>query len=267
VGALSSESTPAELAAAGQAQQATAGVTTSVAEINQVRGVLTNLAGTSVSPSTREAAGRALDAIDNFMSNIPDRFVISGNPRADAELLRRSNQLWSVHKQMETIEKAMSMAQRRAGRTGAGANRINTSRQEIGKIIDSEKKSRGMPQAAKDKILEIEQGTRVTNTARTASKFAPSGPVSGMFSLAAGYGGGWKLGVATAVAGLVAKYAGEFLTDRQIRQLSDIIASSSVLGQPIQREISPLLEQARFTPAAQAARTLAVGPLGSGAQP
>jgi hypothetical protein len=247
-------------------------VTTSVGEIDTVRKVLTGLAGKSIQPATREAAGEAIDAIDAFLMNVPERFVVSGNPRADAELLRRTQQLWSTQKQMETVEKATTAAQRRAGSTGTGANRINAARQELRKIIDSEKKSRGMPQAVKDKIDQIVVGTRMSNALRNVSKWAPTGPVSTATGVGTSYlTGGWLLAVTTAAAGWIAKHAGEYLTDRQIRQLTEMMRAGNPLGAPIAREIAPLQAQARRTPALyggyQGMQALTSGPLGPGTSP
>ena len=267
VGALSSDATAAEIAAATRAQQATAGRTTSVGEIDKVRQRLTNMAGESTSPGTRAAAGEALDALDAFLMNVPERFIVSGNPTADAEILRRAQQLWSTHKQMETVEQATTRMQRRTSSTGTGANRINVARQELAKIINSEKKSRGMPQEVRDKIDQIVTGTWLSNKLRNESKWAPTSPVSagaggGAAYVAAGPKAGGVVAVGMWVAGLIAKHAGEYLTDRQIGQLLQMMRAGNPLGAPIQREISPLMETARMTPAAQAARVLATGPLG-----
>lgn len=266
---LSSDATSAEIASATRAQGATAGITTDVGEINQVRAVLTNTAGTSVSPSTREAAGRAVDAIDSFLMNVPERFVISGNPKADAAMLRQAQQLWSTHKQMETIEKATTAAQRRASSTGTASNRINAARQELRKVIDSEKKSRGMPQEVKDKIEQIVGGTFLSNRLRYASKFAPGGPVSAGFGLGAGaVTHDPFVGFGVWAAGMIAEHAGQYLTDRQIRQLADMMRGGvNVPGKATLREISPLMEVPRMTPAVQAARALTTGPLQTGSQP
>src|SRR5262249_33920713 len=150
------------------------------------------------------------------------------------------------------------------GSTGTGHNNINTARQELRKIIDSEKRSRGMPQEVKDKIEEIAVGTWTSNRLRTASKHAPSGPGSAMATGAGFFGGGPWAAAAVAAGAYIAKYAGQYLTDRQIKELQVLIRGGTSVGQPIMREISPLMEQARFTPAEMAGRALTTGPLGVG---
>jgi len=263
VAALTSASTEAEINQAIRLASATAGKTTSVGEIDTVRRVLSGLSA-SPNPATREAAGHAIDAIDHFLANVPERFVISGNPKADAALLRQSQEFWKTQKQLEEVEKATTRAQRRAGSTGTGHNNINTARQELRKIIDSEKRSRSMPQEVKDKIDQIVEGTWASNAARMASKHAPSGPVSAMTTGAAFFGAGPWAAAGVAGGAWLAKYAGQYLTDRQIRELQQLIQGGTSLGRPIMREISPLMEQARLTPAEMAGRALMTGPLGPG---
>ena len=62
--------------------------------------------------------------------------------------------------------------------SGTGANTQNAMRQRIREILDSDK-SRGFSPEARQQMEDIVTGTWMTNAARFAGKFAPSGPVSG----------------------------------------------------------------------------------------
>jgi len=265
VQALHSGSTEAEISAARQAQGATAGVTTSVAELDTVRQLLTNIAGTNVNANERNAARRALDQIDAFLMNVPDHLIVSGNPRADAEMLRRAQAMWSVHKNMELVERATVTAQRRASASGTGANAINTARQEIRKIIDSERKSRGLPQNVRDQMERLVAGTWMTNSMRWGSKFAPTGAVSAMSDVVIGHGlktGGPALGWLVAGGGFLSKILGEYLTDRQMRQVFELMRRAAPSSQQIAREIDPYMAAARRYPLEQAVRSLGTTALG-----
>jgi hypothetical protein len=233
-----------------------------IGDLDGVRRLLNRVPGTN--PTDKEAARRAVDAIDHFLSNVPDHYVLSGNPSADAAVLRHSQGMWAIHKQLDTLEEASVRGQHRAGISGSGANRVNTARQEIRKILDSDKKSRGMSDAVKDKMEEIVMGTWATNKARQLGKFSPSGPVSATTSVLTGLGAGAPAGAAVAAGGFLSKHLAEYLTDRQIRQLEQLIRSESPIGKGVAKEIAPEIAQQSMVPAAQAARSVLSSPLAAG---
>jgi hypothetical protein len=236
-----------------------------VGDLDGVRQLLNRVSANGAGGKTdQEAARRAIKAIDDFISNVPDHYVLSGNPTADAAILKHSQKMWAIHKQLDTVEEESIVGQHRAGVSGTGANRINTARQEVRKILDSDKKSRGMSDAVKDKMEEIVMGTWATNSARYASKYAPSGPVSALFGVVAGMGAGTGVGAGVAGAGFLAKHLGEYLTQRQIRQLEDLIKSESPIGKGVAQEIAPQQAEQGMVPAAQAARSALSSPLASG---
>ena len=84
---------------------------------------------------------------------------------------------------------------------------------------------------------DIVMGTWMTNAARLAGKFAPSGPVSALASGVAYFGGGPAAAAAVAIPATIAKYLGTFLTRRQIQELENIIRSESPLGQAATKRI------------------------------
>jgi hypothetical protein len=181
----------------------------------------------------RLAADRAIDAIDSYIANVPEHHVISGDPAYDAAILKHAQANWAAYKRLQAIEKSETVAQHRAGVSGSGANSINTARQEIRKILDSDKKSRGLSQDAKDKMEEIVMGTWATNAARRVGKFAPSGPVSATGSILSGMAAGPAVGAAVGIGGLLSKHLGEYLTDRQIRQLEELMRTESPVGRSV----------------------------------
>lgn len=234
------------------------GGSATIGDLDGVRRLLNRIPATN--PTDREAARRAITAIDEFISNVPDQFVMSGNPANDAAILKHAQRNWALHKQLEQLEEASVKGQHRAGVSGSGANRINTARQEVRKILDSDKKSRGMSEAAKDKMEEIVMGTWLTNSARGVGKFAPSGPVSATTSILGGLYD-WGLGAGIAVGGFLSKHLGEYLTDKQIRELEQLLRSESPIGKPIAREIAPAVAEQEAVPAASVARSALTSPL------
>jgi hypothetical protein len=229
-----------------------------IGDIDGVRKLLNRIPGTN--PTDKAAASQAIDAIDHYLANVPQQHVVSGDPARDAAILKHAQGNWALHKQLETVEEASVKGQHRAGVSGSGANRINTARQEIQKILDSDKKSRGMSDAVKDKMEEIVMGSWLSNRARQLGKFAPSGPVSATTSILGGMYD-WGLGAGIAGGGFLAKHLGEYLTDRQIKQLEQLMRSESPIGKPVARAIAPAVEEQQGVPAATAIRSAATSPM------
>jgi hypothetical protein len=237
---------------------------TSGGSITGIDAVRKALSGYKSNPQEALYADMAIDTIDDYFMRVDPKFVMSGNPQEDAQALRYAQSLWATNKQLEIIEEGSIKGQRRAGKTGTGANRINTARQEIDRILSSDKKSRGMSQEAKEKMEEIVLGTWLTNSTRNIGKYAPSGPVSSSTTIAAGFAGGVPAAATVAGSGLISKYLGEYLTSRQIKELEQLIKSESPMGAPVAQAIAPAQAEARALPAAQAARSALTSPLASG---
>lgn len=230
-----------------------------IGDLDGVRRLLNRVPGTN--PTDKAAAAQAIKAIDDFLVNVDPAHIVSGDPARDAAILKHAQGNWALHKQLEQLEDASIKGQHRAGVSGSGANQINTARQEVRKILDSDKKSRGLSDAAKEKMEEIVMGTWLTNRARQIGKFAPSGPVSATASVLTGMGAGAPAGAAVAGAGFIAKHLGEYLTDKQIRELEAILRAESPIGKPIARAIAPDVAEQRAVPAAAATRAALTSPL------
>jgi hypothetical protein len=233
-----------------------------IGDLDGVRKLLNRVPATN--PTDREAARRAIQAIDDYIANVPTQHIISGDPARDAAILKHAQGNWALHKQLEQLDEASIKGQHRAGVSGSGVNSINTARQEVRKILDSDKKSRGMSDAVKDKMEEIVMGTWLTNQARQVGKFAPSGPVSATSSILTGMAGGPMAGAAVAGTGFLAKYLGEYLTDKQIRELEQLMRAASPIGKPIAQAIAPQVAEQRAVPAAALTRSVLSSPLAAG---
>jgi hypothetical protein len=190
------------------------------------------------------AASQVMEAIDFFMENsVPD----------ESGMLKHANTNWAAYRKYKQVEKALSVGENRAGVSGTGANVQNTMRQEIRKILDSDRKARGFSPQEKDLMEQIVNGTVAANTARWMGRFAPTGLLSSSATLFTSLYNA-PLAVGVAGAGLAAKKLGDLLTARQIKQLADSIRARSAIGKPVAREIAPKLEEQRMVPAAGATR-------------
>ncbi len=210
------------------------------------------------------AAQIAREGIGEWLGKLTPADVVTGDPQFTQAMWDHARLDWLKHKKLEMIEEATTKAQRQASSTGTGANRINKARQAIEKILDSEKKSRGMSPEAKAKMIEIVEGTALTNKARNLSKYAPTGPVSILGPLLTGEVVGGSAGVGLAATGFAAKHLGEYLTDRQLKQLDELIRSESNAGQSILRQQAPERAELKQLVPAQAARSALTSPLAPG---
>jgi hypothetical protein len=233
-----------------------------IGEIDKVRSALGNVSVTK--PEDRTAANIAIDTIDHWLMNVPPDHVLAGDPVLAAALLKHSQGEWATYKKLQDLEKSTKTGQHRADVSGTGANTINTQRQEIRKILDSEKRSRGMSQEARDKMEEIVTGTWLGNQARKLSKFAPAGPVSLLSILGTDLAGGHGAAAGLAATGIAAKSLGEYLTARQIRELESIINRNAPISRPIAARNAAGEAEAQMLPGVSALRGAVPALVGSG---
>ena len=180
-----------------------------------------------------EAAQHIRDAIDHYIETLPASEVVSGNAQLTQAMLDHARSSWRAYAKIDQVQTALEIGSHRAATSGTGANTQNAMKHRIREILDSEKNSRGFSPESRDQMEKIVMGTWLSNEARRAGKFAPSGPVSGMASGMAYLGGGPGAAAAVAIPATIAKYLGTYLTKRQIRELQDIIRAESPLGKPI----------------------------------
>ena len=183
------------------------------------------------------AANHVIKKIDSFLDGLKKEDVISGDPQYTQAMLDHARASWRPYAKLTEIEKGVEVAGHRASATGSGANIENTLRQEIRKILDSDKRSRGYSPEAKAKMEEIVQGTFAANLARKVGKYAPTGSVSAIPTILAYLAKGKLVGGATAAAGFIGKSLGEALTRDQISKLEDLIAAESPLGRSVVKRI------------------------------
>ena len=184
------------------------------------------------------AAQHVRDAIDNYIETLPPGEIVQGDPKYTQAMLEHARASWKSYAQLDQIESALRIGQHKASVSGTGANTQNAMRQRIREILDSDSKSRGFSPEARQQLEDIVTGTWLTNSARYAGKFAPSGPVSGLTTMGAALvgdlsgGAGMASAAAAGVAipATIAKYLGTYLTKNQIRDLENIIRSESPLG-------------------------------------
>lgn len=172
--------------------------------------------------------GESIRALDDLVTNPQTGDVIAGNAQQAADAIKEGRKLYSQGAKVETFDRLMEKAGRRAARTGSGANIENTSRQELSKILDSDRMKRGFSPDELDAITNAVMGTKGQNLLRSVGKYAPTGVVSGGIGATTGATlGGWlggPVGAAIGSVGLPAiGMASKMAADAGTRNASKIV--------------------------------------------
>lgn len=202
-----------------------------------------------------QAASIVRGSIERWIDNLHPSQVIKGDPAFTTQQWQRARSGWRAHKKLEAVERAQQVGENRASVSGSGSNTENAMRQNIRGILDNPKKVRGFSPETRAKMQQIVSGTKLRNAARYAGKYAPSGPVSAAGTVMADLQGG--LGAATVFAAVteLARRSGVYLTQREIRELGDMIKAESPLGAPVAARIAPQIPNRQAIIPSAAARS------------
>lgn len=110
-------------------------------------------------------------SLDDFMSSPGG--ALTGDAAKAAGLRKEADALWSQKKKIETIRKALEMAENRAARTGSGGNLENTVKQELSKVIQNPRKSRGFTPDEKAMVDDVVYNQTGRDLLRVAGKLSP----------------------------------------------------------------------------------------------
>lgn len=201
---------------------------------------------TSADPTEQRVAAIIRSRMDDFVNRqaAPADFIEPNAGAAQRALgdLREGRALHARVRKDSALEDALTRTGDRTGRTGSGANLQNVERQEINKLItpgSAQARRVGLNAEETAQAREIVRGSRTENLLRTLGKFAPSGPVSAIPSMAgigagAQFGGttGALIGAATPIAGYLAKGAAERIQRGKVDRLSDTIRRGYAVDLP-----------------------------------
>jgi spore germination cell wall hydrolase CwlJ-like protein len=206
----------------------------SAVQLHGLRKAIGKAAG-STDPTEKAAASVAMRKLDQFMANIPDDAVKSGNAAGASATLTEANQNYAAAKRAEQVGTAEGRAQLNASSAGSGANIDNTTRQAFKSLLRNPKLMRGWSEEEVQQVKKIVDGTFVGNAARLIGKLAPTGIVSSGLSGGTGFAIGGPAGaVAFPAIGYVAKKLADGLTAGQVDKLEKLILSRSPHAQAIE---------------------------------
>lgn len=204
----------------------------------------------AVGKPTAEAAAAMLakEHLNDFLPNINQTDVVSGNARLAAELMKEADSNWSAAKRGEKVDLQLTRADRQAAKSGSGSNIENAMRQKIASMLDNPARSVGFSDAEKAAMEEIVRGTPTRNVLRKVGKLGVDGGLSLLLHAGAALPSGGAT-VPFAVGGTLARKIGEHLTSNAGSRLSESVRSRSPLavsnmGQAaVGRALSPQVSQ------------------------
>ena len=234
--------------------EAVEGKVPTVADIETVRQVLNK-----APLDQRAAANVARNKINEYLSEIAPTDTVLGENVGSALTTIRGN--YAALKRSELLSTAAEQGHRAAQSSGMGANLDNALRQQIKKIRNSPKLSRGFNEEELNEMDKIIKGGKLTNLARMFSRFGPEHPLTG-WGMAGieGIKHGALLPLLTLGGGHIAQKMAEGSTQRKIRELDEMVRKRSPLfqkGGPLDKKQSVV----NSLPLSVATRgTLAAGP-------
>lgn len=135
----------------------------------------------SVDPEERRLASILLDEYDNYLINVPKTDIATGDVKAAGKTWEEARNAYSRMKKAEVFEDMLSEAQLdRSKFTQSGEE--NSLAKQLRQLAKNDKKMRLFTKEEQKAIEKAAQGGTVQNLLKFYGRFAPTGPVSGLFT-------------------------------------------------------------------------------------
>jgi hypothetical protein len=191
----------------------------------------------SADPAEARLGSRMISQIDDMVQNLKPADILQGSKNQGINELLKGRTLWGAARKSELIDDMITKATDRASTSGTGGNVENAIRQNLRKILDSKRLSRGF---TKDELAAIRQVVKGSWKQNVLRQFGILSPRTGalMQSIA---GGAVVSDVASGVpiltpiiaAGTGAKMAADTLSKSAATGLSRNIRAAATGTQPV----------------------------------
>lgn len=214
------------------------GSSPTLTELDQLRQVIARDVASATDPAERFFGQKMIANLDEFIDSAPP--ATRGNARAAAGQIKTARDLHKRVAKIETVKAAADKAELRTASTGSGGNIDNALRQNLRRVLETQRNLTPDERAA---LASIVRGGKGQNALRLVGKLSPTGNGL-MTTLHSGMAGGaWMaglgpLGVAPAVGGFVAKTAADAMTQRKVGQLIDLMARGGREAPKAQSELA-----------------------------
>ena len=135
----------------------------------------------SIDPEERRLASILVDEFDNYLMNVPQKDVLTGNMKEVSGLWKDARTTYSRMKKSEVFEDMMENATLDKSKfTQSGVE--NSLAKQLRDLSKNEKKMRLFTKSEQEAIKQAAKGGTMQNLLKFYGRFAPTGPVSGIFS-------------------------------------------------------------------------------------
>lgn len=148
----------------------------SISEFDTIRKVA-QAAAKSNEPDERRVAGIIKGAMDDFLSNITENDVVSGDIQAGAAALKQARELWGRYSKSSEIDRLFDNASLSAGNYSA-AGYENALRNEFKTLARNQNRMRKFSAEEQDAIRAVAKGNKTLSALTKLGKFSPT---SGFF--------------------------------------------------------------------------------------
>lgn len=136
---------------------------------------------TSTDPEERRLASILLDEYDNYLLNVPKNAIAAGDMKNAGQLWSEARTSYSRMKKSEVFEDMLNQAKLdRSKFTQAGEE--NSLAQQLRQLAKNDKRMRLFTKEEQAAIEQAAKGGTTQNLLKFFGRFAPTGPVSGMFT-------------------------------------------------------------------------------------
>jgi len=136
---------------------------------------------TSMDPEERRIASILLDEYDNYLMTVPKNAIASGDMKNAGELWSQARNSYSRMKKSEVFEDMLNEAKLdRSKFTQSGEE--NSLAKQLRQLAKNDKRMRLFTKEEQAAIEQAAKGGTAQNLLKFFGRFAPTGPVSGMFT-------------------------------------------------------------------------------------
>jgi hypothetical protein len=136
---------------------------------------------TSMDPEERRLASILLDEYDNYLMTVPKNAIASGDMKNAGELWSQARNSYSRMKKSEVFEDMLNEAKLdRSKFTQSGEE--NSLAKQLRQLAKNDKRMRLFTKEEQAAIEQAAKGGTAQNLLKFFGRFAPTGPVSGMFT-------------------------------------------------------------------------------------
>jgi len=135
----------------------------------------------SVDPEERRIASILLDDYDNYLMTVPKDAIAAGDMKNAGQLWSEARNAYSRMKKSEVFEDMLNEAKLDKSKfTQSGEE--NSLAKQLRQLAKNDKKMRLFTKEEQDAIEQAAKGGNVQNMLKFFGRFAPTGPVSGLFT-------------------------------------------------------------------------------------